>query len=73
MNDPLRPPRFSSDGEVEAAPVIPPTIYPPPDPPWERLQPHVEAALGLVITGGAIAVLWGCWELGRVFYHWLVR
>lgn len=78
--EPLPQPRFISDGEVEPQPLrsqIPAENFleasPAPSAPWEPMPGYIELVLLVGLTGGAIAVLWGCWELGRVFYHWLVR
>jgi len=52
----------------------PPTVYPPevsnaPETPWERIPPSIEVVLCLALTVGAIACVWGGWEL----FRWLVR
>jgi len=40
-----------------------------PQTPWERIPPSIEVVLCLALTVGAIACVWGGWEL----FRWLVR
>jgi hypothetical protein len=49
------------------APRIPRKLDPNDD--GEPIAPHIEVLLLLVCTAGAIAGLWGAWELWR----WFVR